>query len=63
MSKFTLHNEHGDFMHCSFKTLNSAKKECDKAPYKCKVFETYFYLSPWSKKLTEHAKEVHKNYQ
>jgi len=63
MAKFTLHNEHGDFMHDTAKTLEAAKKKCLEASYKCKVFETYMAPSPWDKnKTTEHGKEVFKNF-
>ena len=63
MAKFTLHNENGDFMHDSARTLKAAKTKCDSAGYKCKVFETYFAPSPWnSEKITEHGKEVYCNF-
>jgi hypothetical protein len=62
MAKFTLHNENGDFMSDTAKTLNAAKVKCDKATYKCKVYETYNAKSPWCNKLTEHGKEVYRNY-
>ena len=65
MAKFTLHNEHGDFMHDTAKTLKSAKLKCNEASYNCKVFETYMAKSPWkpwSNKLVEHGKEVYRNF-
>ena len=63
MAKFTLHNEHGDFMHDTAKSLNSAKEKCDNADYNCKVCETYFAPSPFDKtKITEHGREVYRNY-
>lgn len=62
MSKFTLHNEHGDFMHDIAKSLESAISKCDKTPYKCKVFETYMDKSPWGNKQTEHGREVYRNF-
>jgi hypothetical protein len=65
MAKFTLHNEHGDFMSDTAKTFESAKSKCDKTSYKCKVFETYMAKSPWKPwddKLVEHGKEVYRNF-
>ncbi len=65
MAKFTLHNEHGDFMHDTAKTLEAAKIKCNAASYKCKVLETYFARSPfrpWDPKLVEHGREVYKNF-
>tara|TARA_R110000772_G_C13310268_1_gene440113 strand:+ start:30389 stop:30580 length:192 start_codon:yes stop_codon:yes gene_type:complete len=63
MAKFTLHNEHGDFMHDTAKSLNSAKDKCDNVTYNCKVCETYFAPSPFdSTKITEHGREVYRNY-
>lgn len=47
MGKFTLHNEHGDFMSDTSRTLKSAKVKCDKVSYKCKVMEAYMAKSPW----------------
>jgi hypothetical protein len=63
MAKFTLHNESGDFMHDTARTLESAKKKCEAASYKCKVLETYMAPSPWDKsKITEHGREVYRNF-
>ena len=65
MAKFTLHNEGGDFIPDTAKTLETAKAKCDKATYKCRVFETYMDKSPWKPwedKLVEHGKEVYRNY-
>jgi hypothetical protein len=65
MAKFTLHNEHGDFMSISASTLKSAKEKCDQASFNCKVFETYMAKSPWrpwENKLVEHGREVHRNF-
>ena len=65
MAKFTLHNEHGDYMHDNALTLESAKKKCDLAGYRCKVMETYMARSPfkpWDPKLVEHGREVYTNY-
>jgi hypothetical protein len=65
MVKFTLHNEHGDFMSETVKTFELAKTKCDKTSYKCKVFETYMTKSPWGPcedKLVEHGKEVYRNF-
>lgn len=63
MAKFTLHNRHNGFMYDTARTLKGAKKKCDSASYKCKVFETYFAPSPFDKtKITEHGKEVYRNY-
>lgn len=39
MAKFTLHNEHGDFMSDTAKTLKFAKSKCDRANYKCKCLK------------------------
>ena len=61
-AKFTLHNEHGDFMSDTAKTLESAKCKCDRVTYKCRVFETYMAKSPWDDKLVEHGKEVYRNF-
>jgi hypothetical protein len=65
MASFTLHNESGDFMHVTARSLDSAKKKCDEMDYKCKVMETYYAKSPWrpwDNKLVAHGKEVHRNY-
>ncbi len=65
MAKFTLHNQYGDFMSDSASTLESAKEKCDKKTYNCRVLETYFARSPWrpwDPKLTEHGREVYRNY-
>lgn len=63
MAKFTLHNQDGDFMHDTARTLKSAKAKCDKATYKCHVLETYFAPSPFdSSKITEHGRDVYQNY-
>jgi len=63
MAKFTLHNKDNDFMHDTAKTLDGAKKKCDNATYNCKVFETFFAPSPFdNSKITEHGREVYKNY-
>jgi len=62
MAKYTLHNKSGDFMYDTAKTLKAAKIKCDKATYKCKVYETYYAASPWSDLITEHGKEVYRNY-
>ena len=65
MAKFTLHNEHGDFMSDTASTLTLAKTKCNKASYKCKVFETYTAKSPfkrWDNKPVEHAKEIYRNF-
>ena len=62
MAKFTLHNENGDFMSDSARTLKSAIKKCNEVKYKCKVYESYFAESIWDKKVVEHGKEVYRNY-
>jgi hypothetical protein len=65
MTKFTLHNEHGDFMSDTARTLESGKDKCLKATYKCRLFETYMAKSPWrpwDDKLVEHGREVFRNY-
>lgn len=66
MANFTLHNEIGDYMYEWAHTLEGAKKKCDKATYKCRVFQTYYDKSPWSTnetdKLVEHGREVYRNY-
>lgn len=65
MAKFTLHNESGDFMHDTARTLEGAKKKCDNVKYKCKVFETYYAKSSWrswDEKLVEHGREIYRNY-
>lgn len=65
MAKFTLHNQHGDFMSDTAKTLEAAKKKCDNARYKCRVLETYYARSswrPWDEKLVEHGREVYRKY-
>lgn len=65
MAKFTLHNEHGDFMLDTSRTLETAKAKCDKVNYKCKVVEAYMAKSlsrPWDNKLVEHGKEVYRNF-
>ena len=64
MAKFTLHNESGDFLEDSARTLQSAIKKCDLYKYNVKVYETYFAPSPFNKnKITEHGKEVYKNFK
>jgi hypothetical protein len=65
MAKFTLHNEHGDFMHDTAPTIERAKKKCTGSKYKCKVMETYYAKSawrPWEDKLVECGKEVFRNF-
>jgi hypothetical protein len=63
MPKYTLHNQNGDFMHESYRSLQKAKDACDKATYNCRVLEEYMDYSPWNrKKLTKHGKEVYKNF-
>ena len=62
MAKYTLHNENGDFMSDTARALKSAKAKCDKATYKCRVLETYMDKSPWNNKLTEHGREVYRNF-
>ncbi len=65
MAKFTLHNQHGSFMHDSAKTIQAAKDKCDKQSYKCIVYETYYAQSPWrpwDPKLVAHGREVHRNF-
>ncbi len=62
MAKFTLHNQYGDFMHDTARTLKSAKDKCLKVTYKCKVMETYIAPSPWNGKPSKHGREVFRNY-
>lgn len=65
MAKFTLHNEDGDFMSVTARTLESAKAKCDKAAYNCRVMETYMAKSPWrhwDSKQVEHGREVYRNF-
>ncbi len=62
MAKFTLHNKDGIFMHDTARNIESAKNKCDMMDYKSIVFETYYAKSPWSNKITEHGKEVYRNY-
>lgn len=63
MPKFTLHNQNGDYMHDSARTLKIAKQKCDNVKSKCQVCETYLAQSPWdSSKTTEHSKVVYRNY-
>lgn len=65
MAKFTLHNERGDFMHETARTLESAKQKCDAKTYKCRVLETYYAKSswrPWDERLVEHGRDVYRNY-
>ena len=64
MANFTLHSECGDFLHASFRTLESAKKLCDKYNSKCCVYETYHDKSPWdSTKIVPHGKKVYCNFK
>ena len=62
MAKFTLHNESGDFMSDTAKTLEAAKVKCDKARYRCKVYQTFMDKSPFNGIITEHGREVYKNF-
>lgn len=63
MAKFTLHDQYGNFMHETARTLEVAKAKCLVRQYKCTVCETYFAPSPWDKtKIVEHGKEVFRNY-
>lgn len=63
MAKFTLHNEYGDFMHDTAKTLKSAIDKCNNATYNCIVCETYYAPSPFDKnKITEHGRKVYQNF-
>ena len=66
MAKYTLHNKSGDFMYDTTRTLKGAVKKCNEATYMCRVFETYYAVSPWKPwdtKLVEHGREVYKNYK
>jgi hypothetical protein len=62
MAKYTLHNRVNDFMHDTARTIDTAIDKCKKKNYRCKVMETYYAKSPWSQKVTEHGKEVYRNY-
>lgn len=63
MAKFTIHNQHNDFINETANTIETAKIKCDQQPIKCKVMESYFAPSPWNpKEITEHGKEVYRNY-
>jgi len=64
MAKFTIHNQHGDYMSINARTLNKAIIECDKLTINAIVCETYFAPSPFNKnKITEHGREVYRNFK
>lgn len=61
--KYTLHNEHGDYLHDGSRSLRVAKEKCDKTSYNCKVCEERLLPSPWdNSKLTKHGIEVYRNF-
>jgi hypothetical protein len=61
MSKYTIHNQYGDFMYDTTKTLNSAILKCKNL--KRIIYETYFAPSPFNRnKITEHGKEVFRTF-
>jgi len=65
MAKYTLHSESGDFLHRTFRKLDTAKLFCDKQERKYKVYETYYAKSPWrpwDDTLVEHGREVYRNF-
>jgi hypothetical protein len=62
--RYTLHNEYGDYLEFSSRSLKVAKEKCDNTEYNCKVCEERLLPSPFdNSKLTKHGIEVYRNFK